>query len=149
MKELKEYITDVVDSLTYREKIEWSNFWWDDADTPRNERYLIIGDSTARMLRSNFSKEIGKPVDMVGSSSNIDDILFVNQIDAFFTSSHYQYYECIFVQLGHHRRTSINGTKYSGEDFERYKHNMFLLINFYINILKKLLLSQYLILLLM
>lgn len=43
----------------------------------------MIGDSTIRMIRSTFSEIYGIAVDMIGSSSNLHNIFFKAQIDAF------------------------------------------------------------------
>ena len=93
--------------LNEREEIEWSNFWIDEANKENKDRILIIGDSTARMIRSTLAKMSNRPVDLFATSSGLHDSLFVNQIDCFFKSE-YQY-DTIIVQLGHHARTGSGG----------------------------------------
>lgn len=139
MKTYREYLGEVLNSTSFREHIEWTNTWIDSAEqiTPPNDveaknkqvRILIIGDSTARMVRSTLAKITKCPVDMIGTSSNIYDELFVNLVDSFFNNSVY-YYDAIYVQLGHHGRMGIDGGNFSNEDLCRYKENMKSLLSF-------------------
>lgn len=96
MKQFRKFIENISNIYSYREGCEWSNFLFDRATDEKSKRYLIIGNSTARMVRSTFAKLMQAPVDMLGTSSAIDDELFVNQIDAFFNNSLYRY-DAIFV----------------------------------------------------
>ena len=116
MKLYREYIDVAYDSLSPREPIEWSNFWWDSADRESEKRYLLIGDSTIRMVRHSLADSLHCPVDMIGSSSNLDDILFVSQVDAFFSSAFYRKYDAIFVQMGHHGRIGRDGGTFEQND---------------------------------
>ena len=122
MKSYREFIKNISNIYSYREGCEWSNFWFDRATDEKSKRYLIIGDSTARMVRSTFAKLMQAPVDMLGTSSAIDDELFVNQIDAFFNNSLYRY-DAIFVQLGHHSRISKDGMPYKEEDYIKFEND--------------------------
>lgn len=125
----REIIGNVYNGLSAREPLEWSNFWIDSANTKTQKRYLLIGDSTMRMIRSTLAKETKCPVDMIGTSSILDDILFVNQIDAFFDSTLYKY-DTIFIQLGHHGRISKDGTKFTNDDLNKYGQDLICLIKF-------------------
>lgn len=98
MQSYRELIGDTYKGLGAKEPVEWSNFWFDAADRSEKRRFLLIGDSTVRMVRSTFAAVAGCPVDMLGSSSSLDDELFVIQTDAFFRSVPYSY-EAIFVQM--------------------------------------------------
>ena len=118
-KAFKDMISCPYDGLTGREEIEWSNLWWDKANQKTNRRYLLVGDSTMRMVRSTFAKITNSPVDMIGSSSDVDDILFISLVDAFFSTNQYKY-DAIFVQLGHHSRTSKDGGVFSNTDLQRF-----------------------------
>lgn len=117
------------DSINGREKTEWSNFWYDQANKESQERILLIGDSTVRMIRSTFAREIGCPVDMLGTSSGLHDILFAKQMDIFFTSDCYKY-TTIFIQLGHHSRIYDKGNRYEEKDYIRFYEDMCILINY-------------------
>ena len=93
------------------------------------KRILIIGDSTARMVRSTLAKRMKCPVDMIGTSSNLYDGLFVNLIDAFFNNNIYRY-DVIIVQLGHHGRVGIDGGEFTNQDLSLFKDNMNSLLRF-------------------
>lgn len=81
------------------------------------------------MVRSTLAREMKCPVDMIGSSSNIYDELFVNLIDSFFNNSLY-HYDAIFVQMGHHGRMGIDGSAFTRNDLTRYEENMKSLLQF-------------------
>lgn len=91
-----------------RADLEWSNTWIDKANLINLEksnssggRILLIGDSVIRMARSNLADIENVPVDMIASSYNLDDPLFIGMIDNFFASERYNY-EVVFVQISHH-----------------------------------------------
>lgn len=84
MERTMNYTVKTHDSINGRETTEWSNFWYDQANDSSEHRILLIGDSTVRMVRSQFAKMINCPVDMLGTSSGLHDILFVEQVNAFF-----------------------------------------------------------------
>ena len=94
--------------LNEREEVEWNNFWRDRANEESNSRILLIGDSTARMVRSTLASLTGRPVDLFATSSGLHDSLFINQMDCFFSSIEYKYSH-IFVQLGHHAELGLGG----------------------------------------
>ena len=106
--------------LAEREDIEWSNFWWDRANEHPNHRILLMGDSTARMIRSTLAEMSGKPVDLFGTSSALHDSLFINQMDCFFKSTEYQY-DLAFVQFGHHAELGFGGGFYKDEDWKVFE----------------------------
>lgn len=92
--------------LSEREDLEWINFWWDHANSTGEKRILLIGDSTARMVRSTLGKILNQPVDLFATSSGLHDSLFINQVDCFYNAIEYKY-DCIFVQLGHHAELGL------------------------------------------
>ncbi len=131
MKLYKEYLGSAVyDKYEPREEVEWSNFWWDCANNPFDKRYLLIGDSTIRMVRHPFADLLHCPVDMIGSSSNMDDLLFVSQVDAFFSSSLYREYDAVFVQMGHHGRIGRDGGDFGPVDESAFRYSLIALVNF-------------------
>lgn len=69
------------------------------------------------------------PVDMIGTSANIYDELFVNLIDSFFNNTSYRY-DAIFVQMGHHGRMGMDGGEFTEKDLSRYKEDMTSLLAF-------------------
>lgn len=122
--QVKKYI-----GLEGREGIEWSNFWYDQANTNTQHRVLLVGDSTSRMVRSAFAKKLGLPVDLFATSSALDDQLFINQLHCFFDESIYKY-DVIFVQLGHHARTNKLGQDYQECDFLKFRKDLKMLIKY-------------------
>lgn len=129
MKLYAEMIGDMHDSIVARERLEWSNFWYDSTNKNVEHRVLLIGDSTARMIRSRLSEKTGYAVDLFGISSGLHDVLFVKQIDAFFSSKDYKY-EAVFIQIGHHSRIGDSGEPYSDYDYLRFKKDYIVLISF-------------------
>lgn len=112
-----------------REDIEWSNVWIDQANYEREDRILLIGDSTARMVRHELANRTNRPVDLLASSSAFHDSMFVSQIDCFFDQNMYKY-DTIFVQLGHHGEIGMGGGKYKKQDWMLYEEEFKKLIIF-------------------
>ena len=81
------------------------------------------------MVRSTFAKYTGCPTDMLGTSSMLDDELFVSQMDAFFSKTIYQYDVC-FLQIGHHGRIGKDGNEFTEIDLEKYGKDLHHLIVF-------------------
>lgn len=107
--------------LEHRERIEWSNFWWEDANTICN-RILLVGDSVTRGYRSslhNVLKEYGYAVDLCAFSASIVDVMTRKMLDAFFSVSEYTY-EYIGIQMGGQHDWKIKCCK-SPEDTYLYK----------------------------
>lgn len=130
MRKISEYIFMPHDSFEGREAIEWANYWYSQTDkSSSNGRILLIGDSTARMVRSTLERQTNMPVDMIGTSCGLHDILFFNQIDAFFASSQF-HYKTIFIQLGHHSIISDNGQPYGAKEYERFYNDYIGLIKY-------------------
>lgn len=121
-------LESVHDNIVGREDIEWSNFWFDKANQDSKQRILLVGDSTARMVRSRLAKALSLPVDLFGTSSGLHDALFCSQIDAFFECG--RRYDAIFVQLGNHSRINKDGDLYEATDYERYERDLRALITF-------------------
>lgn len=123
---------DLLESVNYelygREDVEWSNFWYDSANKKCDKRILMIGDSTARMVRSKFAKKISLPVDLLGTSSGLHDILFCSQVEAFFERG--VKYDVAFIQLGNHSRQNDYGKPYTNDDYDRYRKDLVALVTF-------------------
>lgn len=139
MNTYSHYVKSIYDGLEGRESIEWANFWYSSSNCPPRDRILMIGDSTARMVRSSFERLIGIPVDMIGTSCGLHDVLFANQIDAFFASTLY-HYSVIFVQLGHHSIRGEKGDKYNEEDYKRFGEDLEALVEYLQQYSKKIIL---------
>ncbi len=92
-------------------------------------RILLVGDSTARKVRSSLARLTGRSVDMIGTSANLYDEIFVNLLDGFFRNTRYSY-AAIFVQIGQHGRKSADGGEYRSEDFDRFREDFRSLLTF-------------------
>lgn len=128
MSNYRSLLESVHDNIQGREDIEWSNFWYDKANTNATQRILLVGDSTARMVRSRLAKALSTPVDLIGTSSGLHDALFCSQLDAFFEGG--QRYDAIFIQLGNHSRINEEGKPYEAADYERYGGDLRALVTF-------------------
>ncbi len=129
MKLYSEMIESTHDLIPARERLEWSNFWYDDTNKEVTHRILLVGDSTARMVRSTLAKMTGCTVDLLGTSSGLHDILLAKQMDIFFVSERYKY-DIIFVQLGHHSRIGEEGETYGEEDYARFARDYVTLLDY-------------------
>lgn len=131
MNLISNYISPSHDRLEGRESIEWANFWYSRANSlyDNGSRILLVGDSTVRMVRSTFENVTHVPVDMIGTSCGLNDILFLSQMDAFFVSSQYKY-TAIFIQMGHHSIRGVDGNIYCDSDYEQFKKDYVGLICF-------------------
>ena len=58
-----------------REKYEWANFWWNDANDPSRPRVLLVGDSIANGCSGVVFRELSDValVDKFVSSKNVKD----------------------------------------------------------------------------
>lgn len=107
LTQYRQFIHNVRSNRVSREEVEWANYWIDQANVVSEKRILLIGDSTARMVRRTLAKLTKCPVDLIASSSSLHDELFVNLIDGYFKNLLYSY-DYIFVQLGHHAEIEID-----------------------------------------
>lgn len=129
MATLSLFMKTQYENVIGREPVEWSNVWISSANESSLHRVLLIGDSTMRMVRSSLEKMVGMPVDFIGSSSRVDDVLFINLCDYFFDSLKF-YYDVVFIQLGHHGRVNDNGGAWGDKDTVKYEHAMENLLGF-------------------
>lgn len=129
MRLYSEMLKDTHDLIPGRERLEWSNFWYDDTNKEVEHRILLVGDSTARMVRSTFAEKSGYAVDLCGISSGLHDIFFAKQMDCFFSSNKYKY-DAIFVQIGHHSRIGETGEPYSEDDYKRFEEDYNILLDY-------------------
>lgn len=109
-----------INSYASRENIEWSNFWYDQADAPYQKRMLMIGDSTSRVIRRMLSEMMNCPIDLFATSAAFRDIIFWNQLDCFFKDSIYSKYDYITIWLGNHSRINEMGNgPFEQHDYDR------------------------------
>ena len=129
MKRLKEYFNKLIDSDTQRENVEWSNIWIDRVADKKNKRYLLLGDSVLRMVRGRIAEKIDCPIDFIGSSSAVNDVLFVGLVDYFFNVIKYQY-AGVVIQVNHHGTVGLSGGAYNEFDYKLYHDNLVKLVCF-------------------
>ncbi len=129
MKLYSDMIANTHDLISARERLEWSNFWYDDTNKDVEHRILLVGDSTARMVRSTLANITGCSVDLLGTSSGLHDIFLAKQMDIFFVSNKYKY-DAIFVQLGHHSRIGETGLTYNELDYECFESDYSVLVDY-------------------
>lgn len=129
MKGFSSYIYYSHNNPCGRENIEWSNFWYSNANKEIGRRILLVGDSTARMVRSTLEELSGIPIDMLGTSCGLHDIMFVKQVDAFFYSNELRY-DTVFIQLGQHSNYNEYGELYKERDYLQYKNDLSFLVDY-------------------
>lgn len=117
--ERKKRVKKRIDYAPYREKIEWANYWWDNAYEERKDRILLIGDSTSRAFRSTLAQYLKRPVDFMGSSSTVTDELFIKELETFLSVKEYSY-DAVHVQLGSHGIVAEGGQKLPQDYYDYY-----------------------------
>ena len=107
-----------------REPLEWVNFWYDKEKGVNTKRYCFVGGSCLRLIRSTFARITQSPVDYIGTSAHHCDMMFSQQIDAFFSPVTYKY-STIFVNIGAHGiRGKLDGEScYFNNDGESFFWN--------------------------
>lgn len=126
---------DYLNSYLDKEQTEWSNFWYDQANTQGGKRILMVGDSVARGARRSLSETLKCPVDLFGSSAALRDQMYWDQWECFFKNNLYQY-DAVFVWVGNHSRISEDGKSFFTEyDYKRFQTDFNTLIDkaLYIN----------------
>ena len=91
-----------------REKIEWLNYWIEDANENK-KRILLIGDSVSRDIRKGMCTRLKDEyaVDLLAMSYSIFEDDIENEIEHYFIKNPYQY-EYILYNLGAHQGYSRN-----------------------------------------
>ena len=112
-----------------REETEWANFWYSHANLWGGQKLLMIGDSNGRKTRSILERMSGKSVDFLGTSSGLHDMLFVSQLQAYFSVIPEHCYESIYIWLGYHSLINEKGSKYEENDYVRFKDDIIALVD--------------------
>lgn len=103
-----------------REKVEWTNCWWSEANKI-TKRILLVGDSVTRSVRSCLERYMfGQyAVDLFATSFSIMDSLFWKHLRCFMDTAEYAY-SCIIVQCGvqHGLFQDCVGTQKDKDDFK-------------------------------
>lgn len=87
-----------------REKIEWLNYWIEDANLPDKKRVLLIGDSVTRQYRkclNNILKSDGCIVDIIAMSFSMFDRVDI-ELGNFINTLEYHYDYVVFHLGAHH-----------------------------------------------
>lgn len=94
-------MTGDMKDLEYRERIEWSNIWWEKANDANQKRIALLGDSVTRGFRGKLNRRLeGRyVVDICASSSQITDSLLWKEYKFFFDCSEWRYNK-VFLHTG-------------------------------------------------
>lgn len=112
-----------------RENIEWTNTWIESCNNPDTRRFLFIGDSVAREMRSELSKMLPQyAYDYIGTSSSFEDPCFYNIFDAFFKNNLYTY-QTIFCNIGAKHFWYMH-TARKKQDAQRYTKEFSMFLNY-------------------
>ncbi len=97
-----------MDNNSNREKIEWLNYWIENANKRGEKRIILLGDSVTRELRKKLSFYMHEDyaVDLLAMSYNIFDDMVLEEIKHFFQTSIYQY-DVVIFQMGVHHGSHI------------------------------------------
>ena len=126
-----------------REKLELVNFWIDQAnEEEEGKRILLVGDSTSRVIRRTMSEALGDvPVDLFATSAALRDVIYWDQLDAFFKNNQYKY-DFIFVQVGNHSRINEDGNgPFTEYDYKRFHDDYTILIEYLQNYCRRIILE--------
>lgn len=129
MKKLRDYFDALINFDAQRENVEWSNIWIDRVPDRDCKRYLLIGDSVLRMIRSSIAGKLNCPIDFIGCSSALNDVLFVGLVDYFFQTTNYRY-AGVVIQVNHHGTVGIDGGDFNEVDYKIYHDSLSHLVEF-------------------
>lgn len=84
-----------------REKYEWAQLWWDNADDNKIKRILLVGDSISVGYREGVQKLFGDTyaIDLLATSKGINDPGFIKELE--YMLSQYDY-EVVHFNNGIH-----------------------------------------------
>lgn len=100
-----------------REQIEWVNYWWEDANDNSKERWLLLGDSVIRQIRSTLNRMVGDKIaiDCFCTSTYLDDELLMKEIKDFISVQDYHYSK-ILINVGFHHGLDRNVAENSEDE---------------------------------
>ncbi len=92
----------------------------------------MIGDSNGRMVRRSLEVASGKPVDFLGSSSGLHDLLFFSQLEAFLAplQNKKESYDVCYFWMGYHSLINDEGEIYKESDYTRFEQDVENIIDF-------------------
>lgn len=91
------------------------------------------------MVRRSLETASGKPVDFLGTSSGLHDLLFCSQLEAFLSplyESDNKYDVCYFW-MGYHSLINENGDDYEEDDYNRFEEDVLAIIKHLQNCCKR------------
>ena len=99
--------------MVIREKYEWAQLWWEEADNALVKRVLLIGDSITVGYRPYVQEKLKEKflVDMLSTSKSIDDPSFIKELN--YILNEYQYTLI-------HFNNGLHGNHVSDDDYESF-----------------------------
>lgn len=106
-------------NIEERERIEWLNYWIEDANENK-KRIILLGDSVTREIRKRLNSFMGEEyaVDLIAMSYSVLDDMVVEELKHFFDRAPYCY-DAIFYQMGAHHGYYLECIK-SDDAVKRY-----------------------------
>lgn len=93
-------------NIENREEIEWLNVWYPHGNQERS-RYLLIGDSVTRAIRSRLEILLpGSSIDLFAASFSVADDLFWAYLRGFLSCKDYEY-SAVIIDYGFHHGFSL------------------------------------------
>jgi len=96
-----------------REKYEWANFWWNNANDPSRPRVLLVGDSIANGCSNVVFRELADValVDKFVSSKNVKDPALLKEIRYMLSEYNYK-----VIHFNH----GLHGLRILEDEYEGY-----------------------------
>lgn len=106
-------------NIEERERIEWLNYWIEDANEDK-KRIILLGDSVTREIRKRLNSFMREEyaVDLIAMSYSILDDMLVEELKHFFERTPYRY-DTIIYQMGAHHGYHLECIK-SDEAVKQY-----------------------------
>ena len=103
-----------------REEMEWTNGWWDKGADIHTRRWVLIGDSIMRRIRSELQKRL-RPMeislDFFAQSFSVRDPQSIRYLEQCFSLHEYQHELAVLNFGGHHGIDTTVGDEQEYRDF--------------------------------
>ena len=107
--------TSVANEIDFhnREKYEWANFWWNNANDPSRPRVLLVGDSIANGCSNVVFRELADValVDKFVSSKNVKDPALLKEMRYMLSEYNYN-----VIHFNH----GLHGLRIKEDEYEGY-----------------------------
>ncbi len=107
--------SSLVNGVDYsnREKYEWANFWWNEANDPLRPRVLLVGDSIANGCSNVVFRELADValVDKFVSSKNVKDPALLKEMRYMLSEYNYN-----VIHFNH----GLHGLRIKEDEYEGY-----------------------------